>query len=685
MNEFTLISRQQSSGLLADLLLAWSETTLTLAVREDTAFRGNGWLDIGSIILKPGAAEPNTDNRSTLASAIQFGFYEWRCPSEENLSSALFDLTGLSQNDEGKKNDDSKKDQRSKALRSLDALAAAACRVGLIHPIFDPNAVSLMPFRRPTTVVSDTSAIIQGGLDFVVRFLYPMARIKVPAIAHMELLNASDRFLILYRKQSQSAGTVLLDHTMSQGGQRALLRLELQTETEIERGRLGADPLRGVVHPGSDHEDKALGLSVIQRSFADRLIFETARQHVRESSPDHPVSILTCDQGLARMTMAEGMPLLYFDALKFSSMCGRLITGTSFNPFTGKLYAVPLSSLLWELSVTYGAARLTTKGGDSVEIVAMGTDLSWKPHHADDDLLRVRTGKAMPIIRGPSITPQPKRSGRSGQQDHAEGAPKLSRPVGFYRFSLSKMLVLIEQIVEKETIPEAKALELIDSTSKSQIADYGGFLLAGGFIADEAGSFLKAESTDELWRALRMSKLASLGELFQRVPSFSLFIKTIEATEPGEQARIPERSRSAYTSLAEIAGLAMHIPDDRIYRTANNPLPSSFADLAWRAYAELSHGTDEFVLTGAWLEELGRHHGVHPLVARDRLQEARTSGLLERYTEGSTPETRYSRHTLDTLVVSDGVPRVRRIGLYEGDLLLPGKGSVSLKLRKAGQ
>jgi len=84
--------------------------------------------------------------------------------------------------------------RQAKLCRGLDGVAHCACRVGLNHPVIDAGNLASMPFRTPTTIVADTSAIVQGGLDFAVRFLYPMARIKIPAIAHMELLNATDNF-----------------------------------------------------------------------------------------------------------------------------------------------------------------------------------------------------------------------------------------------------------------------------------------------------------------------------------------------------------------------------------------------------------------------------------------------------------------------------------------------------------
>ncbi|NJO14997.1 MAG: hypothetical protein HC877_04390 [Thioploca sp.] len=79
----------------------------------------------------------------------------------------------------------------------------------------------------------------------------------------------------------------------------------------MERGDFGADPLRGVVTPSSDPEDKALGLQQITRSFADRLIVETARRVQTQVRPDHPLALLTSDQGMARMAMAEGIEVFF--------------------------------------------------------------------------------------------------------------------------------------------------------------------------------------------------------------------------------------------------------------------------------------------------------------------------------------------------------------------------------------
>ena len=386
MSDYRLTSKSEASAALGDYFQLIAGAPSLLMIREDKCFKDTNWLNLGTLLVEPGDCEPGEEINERYLAAVNFGFFEWACPSITTVMDRLVELLEIT-----------KEDHKAKAERALDEVTSVAARVGLVHPFFDADAISLMPFRRPTTVVADTSAILQGGLDFVVRFLYPMARLKVPAIAHMEILNSADNYF-KYRRTHQKVkdrAAVLLSHAVSQGGQRALLRLELQTDAEIERGRLGADPLRGIIQSESDAEDTNLGLQKVQRSFADRLIFETARQHLSQSSPDHPVTLMTADQGLARMTLGEGMQPLFFEAVSYPLIAERRLSGTTFNPFTGRIYSVSIADLLWEMAVTFGRARLATEDDTYfVEACAMEETLSWKPYHAKDDLLWVRISAA---------------------------------------------------------------------------------------------------------------------------------------------------------------------------------------------------------------------------------------------------------------------------------------------------
>ena len=118
-------------------------------------------------------------------------------------------------------------------------LRQSMCGQGWLIQSSIPKPSRACRFGRPATVVSDTSGVLQGGLDFIVRHI-PKARVKVPAIVQMEIRNFSHRFFKIRResksdKQKQRAAKQLVEHLNSQGAERALLRLELQDDVEIER------------------------------------------------------------------------------------------------------------------------------------------------------------------------------------------------------------------------------------------------------------------------------------------------------------------------------------------------------------------------------------------------------------------------------------------------------------------
>jgi hypothetical protein len=186
----------------------------------------------------------------------------------------------------------------------------------------------MMPFRRSTTVVADTSGAIQGALDFVSRYLHPAARVKVPAIVQMEIVNFADRFLSNRRSAKVRRTDLLLDHLMSQGAQRVLLRLELQADTEVERTFLLGDPLRSAFQRDTELSD--LNLSTPIRAYCDRLILEAARHHQAQANLGHTVQLLTSDQGLARMALAEGLRPLFFRSVAASDFFGKRLTGGFF-------------------------------------------------------------------------------------------------------------------------------------------------------------------------------------------------------------------------------------------------------------------------------------------------------------------------------------------------------------------
>src|SRR5262249_20775337 len=135
---------------------------------------------------------------------VQLGAYEWEFPTYEALLEAA--TNALPAATESKARQGAAAQPPAPLRRALEHLAFVAVRTGLVLPRVDADILTILPFRRPTTLVVDTSSIIQGGLDFAVRFLCPSARIRVPAVAHMELLCQTDNYFKI-RRNTPSRGS----------------------------------------------------------------------------------------------------------------------------------------------------------------------------------------------------------------------------------------------------------------------------------------------------------------------------------------------------------------------------------------------------------------------------------------------------------------------------------------------
>lgn len=701
MSDFQLRAQAESSALFAGLFELALTTDCTLEVTEDACFPSGKWLNVGRVSLKPEPPEGSEADRALFRSAVELGFYEWSIPPIDKLKADLFAILALA-DDPPQKEKSKIERQRRKATTALEAVPQVAVRLGLVHPVFDAGIVSQMPFRWPVTVVADTTSILEGALDFVSKFLYPMARVKVPAITHMEIITWADNYM-KYRRAGTvpgKEGAVLSEHVRSQGAHRVLLRLELQSDTEVERPRLGADPLRGVVTSQSDSEDTSLGLQETVRSFADRLILETAVQHRDRVASEHLVMVITCDQGLARMALAEGLQPLFFDKNHLRRVFGSTVRGTAFRPFVAlsqpRLYSVPLTALLWELASTFGAARLRTDDGKFVEVAAMGSTLSWHPHHSHDDLLwvRVSSAPAPPTPRAKTVAPSPQdgpstvsqiadsTQKKRARQPQTPAAPK---PLtGSYRFGVPAMLRLIQLFADKVRVSDKDAMAAL-KLAPPGYQDYKKFLMAGHFVSSVEDGLMKEPALDNLWGAIRRIDNLEINASLTRVPSYAALISSRpvgQIVRPGKESGVSETAFPAYSTLAEIAGRGLDIYKEGLFLTPADPNPQEFAASALAAYRKLRRGED-YVLTGAWLEELARGYGIHPNKARESLAKAHEIGMIERYTEGSTPETRYDQHKMSTLIRDDsGFPNIRETYLYRGDFILPGKSSVRIHLKE---
>lgn len=669
----TLVAHDQAAYRIAKAFKRGSCSNLL--VQEQRAFKGGGWLRLGTIAV-PSNTESD-DLNDTPANAASF---EWAIPDEKSVASDLATLLDVARDH----------NDYAKIHRALNQIATIAFRAGLLHPMFDPAAIEDMVAGRATSVVADTSAVLQGALDFVVRYLYPAARVKIPAIAHMELANIAERFLGIRRNNERRArrdgsrllrADELIEHLRSQGGQRVLLRLELQADAEVERTYLLGDPLRSAFQPDRDSTVSDLNLSVPVRAYADRLILEAARHHQAQSQPGHAVRLLTSDQGFARMALAEGVMPFYFKAVTSHEFFGARLSSHTYHPFSGDVQSVTLTQMLWELATAFGAARLQWEDRSHVTISTMNQEATWSPFQSLDDLLWFCSTDAVdgdvPPVRPASVA-----SSSTATADNP--SPATARiVVKDQRMNVNRLLRLVCTLADNRVLDSAQATNILGLRHDRTVGDYRRFLVSAGLLNMDDGRWVAAPSLQVLSAELRNENAAAFRDAFLRSPSFAAFHIRVTRSEPGHAIDLGDLSRGAatYRRLGEMALICASVGRD-LYPTPARPDRDPFARIALRRFKELDRG-DGLVAAGRWLEALIRHDGIHPEVARRALEQASNAGLLRRSTEGSTTQAAHDDHVVHVLRTdSDGMPISLPVRLYRGDYLIPGKASVSLRIEE---
>jgi hypothetical protein len=699
MSSFLLAKPREADGLIARLFQG--HQSCILRAREDNAFKPDAWFDFGQIDLfpipddrmqqhgmfAPAEAESALRLAERYMLAVRRGQYEWSPPTPEAAQATLEAI--LVNLPKGKEPADVAR-RESKLRRTLDLMATIAARIGLFHPRFDSHSLAQMPYRRPLSIVADTSGISQGGLDFVARFLCPVARTKVPAIAHMEVVNFSHRFLSNSRSGDVRALDLLMDHLQSQGSQRAVLRLELHSDMEIERSFLLGDPLRSAFAKDSDKDLSSLNLSTDVPSYADRMIVEAARHHQMQGGPGHQVQLLTSDHGLAKMAMSEGIAPLYFRSVENGQLFGRKMTGANFHPFGGPLQCTPLSALLWECATAFGRAKLETPDGKEwLEVAAFGKDFSWSPYHSKGDLLWMdgssispwkppapATEPVIPPVNQPA--PQPATRAPAARAV-SRGTPAPVPFSGWYTFKVQALFDLIIMLDDQQTLTEEAVRNVVGSKAKSATKEYQRFLRSGELIPPDSWS--ATPELQELAIALRQNEISRASKMFATVPSVARFFDSLAHTDIGQpwDSSVINRGVGGYMALGEVLLAGASVTKSAYYPTPARPTPTEFPSLAVEAFKALDTGGG-LISTGEWLERLIVQFGVHPRLSRELLIEASAAGLLQRSTEGSTTDTRHDEHQIFVLRLKDGHPTVESVHLYRGDYLISGKSSSSIRI-----
>ena len=690
MTSHTLMSPVEATAHIAEVFR--DGDACQLSAREDSAFSGDDWLTLGNVGLDCAVRSP-----CDRMSAVRSGAFEWVLPDSGKAAEELCERLGAC--DKHRQGSDT----CHKVGQALDDIASIAVRVGLLHPTIDAATMEDIPYLRPTTVVSDTSGILQGALDFVVRHLHPATRIKIPAIAATEVVNFSDRFLSIRRnpkknKTSEQRIAEFGGHMKSQGGQRSLIRIEMANSTEIERTFLLGDPLRGAFQRDREPSLRDLNISVPIREYADRLILEAAREHQQSSGPHHSVRLLTGDQGLARMAVSEGVIPLYYRKVEASDFFGSRLTGQTFDPFNAKLRQTSFTSVLWEIATAFGSARLLGKG-TTFEVVAMHKNKNWSTYHLVDDLLWCKIGTndyptviATPRSDNDSDAMQGTTASRSEDREtrdlQSERKVRNDERVSYKRFDVNRMFRLICALDDNIKLPEADALAIIGGRGSRGGEDYRRFLLSGNLVSVHNGMWMAEPKVQTLSAALRNQRVQDICECLSSTPSFSAYRRSMQRLAVGENlnpsdmaASFQTRGEATYRVLGDITQISASVRGKGIYPTPTTPDPGTFARIAAARFAELEQG-DGMVASGAWLELLIEKDGIHPEVARRKLEAVSVGEGLQVSIEGSTTQTAHDDRIVHVLRVRAQEPVVETVYLYRGDYLFPGRSSVSLRMEE---
>ena len=659
-----------------------------VSIRDNTAFKESSFLSLGDITLSP--RQPQTPTR--IKEAVHDGMFEWRTPTEDQ---ALDQIRKCIETQ-------SSKPPPGDEFRSvLNLFGSVAVRMHLRHPVFDPHVLSAMPFKKPTTVICDTSAIISGALNFTSKYLTPAARVKIPSVVHMELINLADRFLTLMRSQLKASSMMrfLDNHFRSQAGQRVLLQHELNSDVEMDFPFLLGDPIKSTFKADNRQDFRQFHLSEPIRSYVDRLILETARQHRLQSTPNHQCLLLTSDQGLARMALVEGIGPLYFRSITSESFFGKHFTGVNFHPFTGHLNSTSIPAILWDLAMMTGLAKLESIQGPKrkLEVWTTRKDLHWLPQHSREDLLW--TGYSGCVPKDNTNSSSAYQDSRLVPSQHGEdnsGAkPESSQPVSrssqrpssakllLLNFSVDRMIALIDRLETQQQLSIEDVLGILGISGEARALEYWRFLVSGNVVSKVHNNWQATSALRPIAIAARHGSMREFRECLLTIPVFRALAERFSAHETGSGISLSElgRARATYGALAEVTGLGARVQGRGLFGTPRDPSIAEFSDIAVETYNQLKRQSD-WVSTGQWLEHLIAEEGIHPEIARRQLQTCSERGLVRRITEGSTAQTSYDLHSLRVLDVAEGTPFVRTVHLYRGDFLIPGKASSSIKLER---
>jgi hypothetical protein len=201
-------------------------------------------------------------------------------------------------------------------------------------------------------------------------------------------------------------------------------------------------------------------------------------------------------------------------------------------------------------------------------------------------------------------------------------------------------------------------------------------LVGGRYAFKETDGYRLAEIATVLLDAIKKQDYGILMMLLRNNAEFDkLFGKLCMMGK----VEITPSMNQYHIRLMEICNKSIRI-DNVLYLTYNFKYDNTtFIKMAMSAFESMP-STNGWVLVGAWLEKMVTDFDIHPIFTRNKLSELQDCNMINLFTQGSTPDTRFESHKFLTL--KPGNMKVETVYLYHGNFLIPDKASVSMRLER---
>jgi hypothetical protein len=413
----------------------------------------------------------------------------------------------------------------------LDALSLSVSRSGLVNPSLGKSTyveIEELSARDGIILVPDTNALFNGTLHWLLRVFHQTHVWVLPFVVSITQLQQRETRLksFVNKRNRNNLPQALRSRNFVNGTLSLLERYRDQYQVlELDPSllRYMRPAGRGTVDPdeGDVLEDRLLIEGI-------HAVFKTTRTRAVQR-------VITSDLLLARVLRAEGISTLFIPTPKLGE---DYIPCLHYNPIAKGFCGAPLSTLLWDLTHTFSAIRLTQENHTRLQLEAYWADKTagdWQTEMLALDFPEPAAVIAPPDQRCDEQHPAPRAriAESSSQQQTHRTAPKSSpgtlsdatipqaslpqifRLAGAVSIQPGTLNDVRERVPPRERPIPANARRGLEILRRAEIISFDGANIAGT---------PKLEGLD---RALRAGDLDAISSMFMPYEPYALTLRAL--------------------------------------------------------------------------------------------------------------------------------------------------------------